>query len=100
MGDLLRLAVLNPGGTDADQSFPNGAEAPAENAHPPVNYHAYAACTRGSFHRHVAGVVKEALHAPKAPDARSAVLVLLRRDLKLCLKSLLTLQANGYFVAV
>ena len=68
----LRLAVLNPGGGDPFQAFPGRAGAPGTSGHPPVNYHAYAACTGGSFHR----------DAKTIPDEQNAVLLLLRRDLK------------------
>lgn len=86
----LRLAVVNPDGGDPDQAFPSRAGAPGRAGHPPVNYHAYAACTAGSFHRDTRTV---------APEQR-AVLLLLRRDLKLCLKTLATLQAQKKTVAV
>jgi len=84
------LAVLNPGGGDPHQTFADRAGTPGASGHPPVNYHAYAACTAGSFHRDAKTI---------SPDSH-AVLLLLRRDLKLCLKSLLTLQAAGKVVAV
>jgi hypothetical protein len=48
--DDFKLTVLNPGGRDREQYF----DAPAETdspAHPPNNFHAFAACTGGSFHR-------------------------------------------------
>ncbi len=92
----LRLAVLNPGGSDADQAFPDYAGSPQVEGHAPINYHAYAACTAGGFHRHVATVLRQPFANSDAPLA----LVLLRRDLKLCLKSLLALQAKGWRVAV
>jgi len=89
-GPVFHLAVLNPGGGDPFQAFPDFAGPPEANGHPPVNYHAYAACTAGSFHRDVKTI---------EPEQR-AVLLLLRRDLKLCLKSLVALQAQGKTVAV
>jgi len=85
-----RLAVLNPGGGDPDQGFPDYAGTPGTKGHPPVNYHAYAACTAGSFHRDAKTIKRE----------QGGVLLLLRRDLKLCLKSLIGLQAGGKLVAV
>lgn len=88
--ELFHLAVLNPGGGDPFQTFADRAGAPGASGHPPVNYHAYAACTAGSFHRDAKTI---------APDART-VLLLLRRDLKLCLKNLVALQATGKVVAV
>jgi len=87
----VQLAVLNPGGNDREQAFPNGAGAPdAAAAHPPVNYHAYAACTGGVFYREPARI----------PGGEGAVLLVLRRDLKHCLKALRHLKEGGKQVAV
>lgn len=86
----LRIAVLNPGGGDPFQAFPGRAGAPGTSGHPPVNYHAYAACTGGSFHRDIQTI----------PPEQSAVLLLLRSDLKLCMKRLAALKAQGKTVAV
>ncbi|HKP92294.1 MAG TPA: hypothetical protein VJS88_00225 [Chthoniobacterales bacterium] len=85
----IRLTVLNPSGRDEPQDFPDGA---GESAlpHPPTNFHAYAACTRGSFQRET----KNAL-AQNTP-----VLVLLRGDFSASERALETLQAGGRFVAV
>ena len=66
-----RLTVLNPGGRDQPQYFDDGVT-PDSPAHPPINFHAYAACTSGAFHRDV----KMAL-AEKAP-----VFLLLRGNFK------------------
>jgi hypothetical protein len=84
-----RLTVLNPGGRDEMQEFPDGA---GETAlpHPPTNFHAYAACTRGSFQRET----KNAL-AQNTP-----VLLLLRGDFGASERALGTLQAARRFVAV
>ena len=86
---IIRLTVLNPNGRDEAQDFPDGA---GESAlpHPPINFHAYAACTRGSFQRDT----KNAL-AQKTP-----VLVLLRGDFNSSERALDTLQAAGCFAAV
>ena len=86
----MQLAVLNPGGRDPVQHFPDGAGAPDDRVHAPVNYHAYAACTRGSFHREAAAI----------PEEQRAVLLLLRRDLKPALKALRELKARGKVVAI
>jgi hypothetical protein len=86
----LRLAVLNAGGRDAEQHFPDGAGAPDDRIHAPVNYHAYAACTRGGFFRDAATI----------PDSHGAVLVLLRRDLKPALGALRELKARGKSTAI
>ena len=84
-----RLTVLNPGGRDVAQEFPDGA---GETAlpHPPTNFHAYAACTRGTFQREI----KDAL-ARNTP-----VLLLLRGDFAASERALETLQKAGRFVAV
>jgi hypothetical protein len=84
-----RLTVLNPGGRDAAQDFPDGA---GETAlpHPPTNFHAYAACTRGSFQRET----KDALNRD------TPVLVLLRGDFAASERALDVLQKAGRFVAV
>lgn len=88
LAESLAVAVLNPGGRDPDQRFERAAEPGA--GHPPVNYHAYAACTGGSFHCDAATILPE----------QKAVLLLLRRDLKRALRLLPALQAQGKRVAV
>jgi hypothetical protein len=84
-----RLTVLNPNGRDTPQDFPDGA---GESAlpHPPVNFHAYAACTRGSFQRET-----NAAAAKNTP-----VLVLLRGDFGASERAVDALQTAGRFVAV
>jgi hypothetical protein len=84
-----RLTVLNPGGRDDAQEFPDGA---GESAlpHPPTNFHAYAACTRGSFQRETKDALGQA----------TPVLVLLRGDFGASERALETLQKAGRFVAV
>jgi hypothetical protein len=84
-----RLTVLNPGGRDAAQDFPDAA---GETAlpHPPTNFHAYAACTRGSFQRET----KEALLQD------TPVLLLLRGNFAASERTLNTLKKAGRFVAV
>jgi hypothetical protein len=91
MAAAVQLAVLNPGGHDREQPFPHHAGAPQDSTpHPPVNYHAYAACTGGTFYR----------DAGRIPLARREVLLLLRRDLTACLKALRLLKGDGRRVAV
>jgi hypothetical protein len=87
--DNFRLTVLNPGGRDEAQGFPDGA---GETAlpHPPTNFHAYAACTRGSFQREVKNAVAQ----------NTPVLLLLRGDFGASESALETLQSAGRFVAV
>jgi hypothetical protein len=86
----MRVAVLNPGGRDHEQLFPDGAGSPDDRVHAPVNYHAYAACTGGGFSR----------DAARIPADTRAVLLLLRRDLKPALRALRELKAAGKTVAI
>jgi hypothetical protein len=86
---LSGLAVLNPGGRDPDQSFSDGPGQPNGTAHPPVNYHAYAACTRGAFY----------CSSSLAARHRS-VLLLLRGDLSATQRAFEILKAHGCFVAI
>ena len=86
----LRLTVLNPGGRDPEQDFGPGVPAPDEGAHPPVNFHAYAACIRGVFQRDL----------PRAIDAGRPVLLLLRGDFKKTQRALAELKKHGLTVAV
>jgi hypothetical protein len=64
------FAVLNPGGRDRTRLFAQGAGLPSDPGHPPVNYHAYAACCQGGFYR----------KSDEVPDTVRYVLVLLRKD--------------------
>ena len=84
-----RLTVLNPNGRDPAQAFPDGA---GETAlpHPPTNFHAYAACTHGSFER----------ETEEAAMKATPVLVLLRGDFRASERAVETLQKAGRFVAV
>ena len=84
-----RLTVLNPGGRDEAQDFPDGA---GETAlpHPPTNFHAYASCTRGSFQRETEEAIAQA----------TPVLVLLRGDFGASERAVDALEAAGRFVAV
>ena len=84
-----RLTVLNPGGRDDTQEFPDGA---GETAlpHPPTNFHAYAACTRGSFQRETKDAIAQ----------NTPLLVLLRGNFSASERALETLQKAGRFVAV
>jgi hypothetical protein len=45
-----RVAVLNPGGRDHEQHFTENRSGQI-NQHAPVNFHAFAACTRGAVFR-------------------------------------------------
>ncbi|HEY3662552.1 MAG TPA: hypothetical protein VGL24_05310 [Chthoniobacterales bacterium] len=85
-----RLTVLNPGGRDRAQDFSLGCNRPDDREHAPVNFHAYAACTGGSFERDVS----------RAVAARRPVLLLLRGDFKETQQALLKLQKEKLPVAV
>jgi len=84
-----RLTVLNPGGRDPEQHFPDGAGDTAQ-PHQPTNFHAYAACTLGSFHRETGRAIAEA----------TPVLLLLRGDFIASERALTALQKAGSTVAV
>jgi hypothetical protein len=86
----MQLAVLNPGGRDHEQHFPDGAGAPDAAVHAPVNYHGYAACTGGGFFRDARAI----------PEEMRAVLLLLRSDLKTALTALKALRAQRKVVAI
>ena len=84
-----RLTVLNPGGRDPEQLFLDGAGETTQ-PHQPTNFHAYAACTRGGFHREVKRAITEA----------TPVLLLLRGDFNAAERALAALQKKGCLVAV
>ena len=82
--DDFRLAVLNPGGRDPEQDFRGGA-GPVEQGHPPVNFHGYAACTRGSFHHDTQRAIVE----------KTPVFLLLRGDFRTSERALNELKKHG-----
>ena len=84
-----RLTVLNPGGRDPEQQF-HSVPAPGEGPHPPVNFHAFAACTLGAFHRDVRRAIGE----------NTPVLLLLRSDFRTSERALTDLKKEGRTVAV
>src|SRR6476660_8876757 len=84
-----RLTVLNPGGRDPEQQF-HSLPAPGVGAHPPINFHAFAACTFGSFHRDTRGALGE----------NTPVLLLLRSDFRASERALINLKKDGRTVAV
>ncbi len=86
----MKFAVLNPGGRDPEQHFPDFAGAPDEAAHPPVNFHGFAACMGGGFYRKDAAI----------PTEVGAVLLLLRSDLNACKQALLELRGLKKKVAI
>ncbi len=86
----MKLSVLNPGGNDPEQHFPNFAGLPDDTAHPPVNYHGFAACTGGSFFRKETAI----------PGDSKAVLVLLRHELKSARQAVVELRRAKKTVAI
>jgi hypothetical protein len=84
-----RLTVLNPGGRDREQQF-HTLPAPGEGTHPPINFHAFAACTLGAFHFNPRRAIAE--NAP--------VLLLLRGDFRASERALADLKKQGRTVAV
>jgi hypothetical protein len=88
-GSDFRLSVLNPGGRDLEQYFdePVGPEA---SVHPPINFHAFAACTRGSVHRTAKNAIEE-----KRP-----ILLLLRGNFRAAERALIECQKARRTVAV
>src|SRR4029450_7391937 len=81
--DGFRLTVLNPRGHDVEQEF-RDLPAPGEGAHPPINFHAFAACTQGAFH-----------HNPRRAIAENTpVLLLLRGDFRASERALTDLKKN------
>jgi hypothetical protein len=84
-----RLTVLNPGGRDPAQQF-HSVPAPSEGPHPPINFHAFAACTLGAFHRDTGCALAE----------NTPVLLLLRSDFRASERALSDLKKEGHAVAV
>jgi hypothetical protein len=84
-----RLTVLNPGGRDPQQQFPEGA-GEINQPHQPTNFHAYAACTRGSFQRDPKPALAE----------QTPVLLLLRGDFSAAERALAAVQKGEHPVAV
>src|SRR5438309_7176301 len=88
-GEDFRLTVLNPGGCDPEQQF-RGVLAPGEGAHPPINFHAFAACTHGAFHQNPRHAIVE----------NTPVLLLLRGDFRASERTLGDLKKHGRTVVV
>jgi hypothetical protein len=87
--DDFRLTVLNPLGHDPEQEFRN-LPAPREGAHAPINFHAFAACTQGAFHRSPLRAIAE----------NTPVLLLLRGDFRASESALADLKKRGRTVVV
>jgi hypothetical protein len=88
-GRDFRLSVLNPGGRDLEQYF-DELVGPEASAHPPINFHAFAACTRGSVHRSAKNAIEE-----KRP-----ILLLLRGNFRATERALIECQKAKRTVAV
>ena len=73
-----KLTVLSPRGRDPEQYFDQPV-LPDSGAHPPVNFHGFAACTGGTFHREVKPAIAE----------KTPILLLLRGDFKASQRALL-----------
>ena len=87
--DDFRLTVLNPGGRDPEQHFRETID-PGAGKHPPINFHGFAACTRGAFHHDTQRAITE----------ETPVLLLLRGDFRNSERALGELKKHGRTVAV
>jgi len=85
------LAVLNPKGRDPYVDYADGPGDYRPGIHPPVNYHSYAAATRGAFFDSTQAVLRER-------DRFSAVLVLIRRRVGISLEAIRKLKQEGMTV--
>jgi len=84
-----KLTVLNPRGRDPEQYFDEPAT-PESGGHSPVNFHGFAACTRGTFHREVKAAIAE----------KTPILLLMRGDFKASQRALTECKAAGRTVVV
>src|SRR5919201_1806710 len=89
IAENFRLSVLNPGGRDPQQQF-HSVPAPGEGGHPPINFHAFAACTSGAFHCNTWSAIAE----------NTPVLLLLRSDFRASERAFADLKRQGRAVAV
>ena len=87
--DDFRLTVLNPGGRDPEQHFQD-TPGPGQGEHPPINFHAFAACTRGAFHYDTRRAIAEG----------TPVLLLLRGEFRASERALDDLENHGRMVVV
>jgi hypothetical protein len=86
---IFKLNVLNPGGRDPEQYFDAGIK-PDSRGHPPTNFHAFAACTGGAFHREVKNALLE----------KTPILLLLRGNFKASQRALAQCKKENRIVAV
>lgn len=87
--DGFRLTILNPAGRDPEQRF-DDPPGPADGQHPPINFHAFAACTRGVFHYDTQRAIAE----------QTPVLLLLRGEFRASERAFDELKKHGRKVAV
>ena len=88
-GFSFKVAVLNPGGRDPEQYF-DSPTTPDSAGHAPVNFHGYAACTGGSFHRDTKNAIAEGV----------PILLLLRGNLKAAHRAMAACKSAGAKVVV
>ena len=84
-----RLSVLNPGGRDLEQYFEEPV-GPTDIGHPPINLHAFAACTCGAFHRSTKNAIEE----------KHPILLILRGNFRATERALVECQKEKRTVAV
>src|SRR5256885_11653854 len=84
-----RLSVLNPGGRDLEQYFEEPV-GPTDIGHPPINLHAFAACTRGAFHRTTKNAIEE----------KQPILLILRGNFRASARALAECQKEKRTIAV
>ena len=87
------LAVLNPGGRDPFLDYAGGPGGYQKGVHAPVNFHAYAAATRGAFFDSTGEFLR-------SRDRFDAVLVLIRRRTWITLAAVQKLKNAGVTVLV
>ncbi len=88
-----RLAVINPGGRDPYIDYADGVPAYQVGVHAPVNFHAYAACTRGAFFQSVDHFLEERARF-------DGVLLLIRRRTWVTYRAFRRLRDAGCRVAI
>ena len=90
----MKLAVANMGGNDSSIDYrDSGAMEPGFEGHAPINYHAYAAATKGKF-------VSTLADLEGMDRGETVVCLLLTRKLKSCLQSLRAIRKEGFSVHV
>lgn len=86
------IAVLNPGGRDSFLDYRDGPGPFQPGIHPPINFHAFAACSRGAFCQHTSEILQQ------HPGRFHHALLLLRHRLSPCLQAIRDLRAAGIHV--